>query len=110
MIGGFTNAVLLQAGSGHRVRGNHFGKFSDDVLGGSDNHNAIYVNNTADNVDIGGLDPAERNSIAGHPDPVAPQVTGLLQRDVHGGIVHSMYNLWQFFVLSSCRYPPYFQE
>ena len=71
MIGGFTNAVLLQAGSGHRVRGNHFGRFSDEVLGGSDNHTAIYVNGSADDVDIGGLDPSERNSIAGHPDPVA---------------------------------------
>ena len=71
MIGGFTNAVLLQSGSGHRVRGNHFGRFSDDLLGGSDNHNSIYVNSTADDVDIGGVDPAERNSIAGHPEPVA---------------------------------------
>ncbi len=71
VIGGFTNAVLLQAGSGHRVRGNHFGKISDGVLGGSDNDNAIYVNSSANDVDIGGIDPAERNSIAGDPDPVA---------------------------------------
>ena len=88
MIGGFSNAVLLQAGSGHRVRGNHFGRFSDEVLGGSDNHNAIYVNSTADDVDIGGLDPAERNSIAGHPDPVAGAGYGIyLGGSGHGHLV-----------------------
>lgn len=88
MIGGFTNAVLLQAGSGHRVRGNHFGRFSDEVLGGSDNHNAIYVNSSADDVDIGGLDPAERNSIAGHPDPVAGAGYGIyLGGSGHGHLV-----------------------
>lgn len=88
MIGGFNNAVLLQSGSGHRVRGNHFGKFSDDVLGGSDNHNAIYVNGSADDVDIGGLDPAERNSIAGHPDPIAGSGYGIyLGGSGHGHLV-----------------------
>jgi hypothetical protein len=70
-VGGAVAASLLAPVSGHRVRGNHFGRFSDEVLGGSDNHTAIYVNGSADDVDIGGLDPSERNSIAGHPDPVA---------------------------------------
>ncbi|MBX3692299.1 right-handed parallel beta-helix repeat-containing protein [Dokdonella sp.] len=69
IIGGFNNAVLLQSGSGHVVRGNHFGRFSAGVLGGSDNLNAIYVNGPAAGVKIGGIDPADRNSIAGHPDP-----------------------------------------
>lgn len=87
-IGGFTNAVLLQAGSGHRVRGNHFGKFDAGDLGGSDNHTAIYVNGSADDVDIGGLDPAERNSIAGHPDPVAGAGYGIfLGGSGHGHLV-----------------------
>ena len=87
-IGGFTNAVLLQAGSGHRVRGNHFGRYSDEVLGGSDNHNAIYVNSSADDVDIGGLDPAERNSIAGHPNPVTGAGHGIyLGGSGHGHLV-----------------------
>lgn len=87
-IGGFTNAVLLQAGGGHRVRGNHFGRFSDDLLGGSDNHNSIYVNASADNVDIGGLDPAERNSIAGHPQPMPGAGYGIyLDGSGHGHLV-----------------------
>ncbi len=76
-IGGFTNAVLLQSGSGHIVSGNHFGKFNDTVLGGSDNVNAIYVNSTADNVDIGGFDPSARNSIAGDEDPPAGNGYGI---------------------------------
>lgn len=76
-IGGFTNAVLLQSGSNHIVRGNHFGKFSDSVLGGSDNVNSIYVNSTADSVDIGGFDPSARNSIAGHPNPPANNGFGI---------------------------------
>lgn len=77
LIGGFDNAVLLQAGSGHVVRGNHFGRFDPGVLGGSDNLNAIYVNGSADGVHIGGIDPADRNSIAGHPNPSAGNGYGI---------------------------------
>jgi hypothetical protein len=69
IIGGFTNAVLLQSGSDHVIRGNHFGSYSDGFLGGSDNVNGIYVNSTATNVHIGGIDPADRNSISGHQEP-----------------------------------------
>jgi hypothetical protein len=76
-MGGFSNAVLLQGGSGHIVRGNHFGKFGDGLLSGSDNINAIYVNANADNVDIGGFDPAARNSIAGDQDPPAGNGYGI---------------------------------
>lgn len=77
LIGGFNNALLLQSGSGHVVRGNHFGKFDPGVLGGSDNLNAIYVNGSADGVTIGGLDPADRNSIAGHQEPSAGNGYGI---------------------------------
>ena len=76
-IGGFSNAVLLQGGSGHIVRGNHFGRFNDTILGGSDNINAIYVNANADDVDIGGFDPAARNSIAGDQAPPAGNGYGI---------------------------------
>ncbi|MBX3692298.1 right-handed parallel beta-helix repeat-containing protein [Dokdonella sp.] len=69
IIGGFNYALLLQGGSGHIVRGNHFGRFNAGVLGGSDNVNAIYVTGPAAGVKIGGIDPADRNSIAGHPNP-----------------------------------------
>lgn len=77
LIGGFSNAVLLQSGSGHVVRGNHFGRFDPGILGGSDNLNAIYVNGTADGVHVGGIDPADRNSIAGHPNPSAGNGYGI---------------------------------
>lgn len=76
-IGGFDDAVLLQAGSGHVVRGNHFGRYDPGLLGGNDNLNAIFVNGTADGVHIGGIDPADRNSIAGHPDPAAGNGYGI---------------------------------
>lgn len=71
VLGGFDNAVLLQAGTEHAIRGNHFGRYSPGILGGSDNHTGVYVNGPADAVRIGGIDPADRNSIAGHPEPLA---------------------------------------
>jgi hypothetical protein len=77
MFGGFTNAVLLQAGTGHVIAGNHFGSFSPGILGGSDNVNGIYVSGTASAVHIGGLDPAERNSISGHESPPAGNGYGI---------------------------------
>lgn len=71
VLGGFANAVLLQSGSNHVIRGNHFGRFSDSVVGGSDNLNGVYINGTATGVRVGGFDPADRNSISGDPDPAA---------------------------------------
>lgn len=75
-IGGFSAAVLLAGGSGHYLHGNHFGAglFSGatDLVAGD--WNVLVVGDATSGVQIGGSDPAERNTVAGAG--VGIQITG----------------------------------
>jgi len=68
VLGGFDNAIVLQGGSGHAIRGSHLGSGFADFLDVPGNLNNIAVGGSAHAVSIGGFAPADRNSIAGADD------------------------------------------
>lgn len=65
VLGGFTNAVVLQGGRGHVVRGSHFGPGVNSFLSPQPNINSIIIGGSADQVTIGGTDDGDRNTISG---------------------------------------------
>lgn len=68
VIGGFDDAIVLQGGSGHSIRGSHIGSGFADFLDVPANLNNVTVGGSAHAVSIGGFAPADRNSIAGADD------------------------------------------
>ena len=65
VLGGFGNAVLLLGGSGHVVRGSHFGPGVGGFFDPAPNGNSILVSGAATRVTIGGNDAGDRNTISG---------------------------------------------
>jgi hypothetical protein len=68
VIGGFTNAVVLQGGAGHSIKGSHFGSAVDGFFDPADNINNILIAGSTQGVQVGGYSPADRNTISGADD------------------------------------------
>lgn len=68
VLGGFTSAVLLQGGSGHVVRGSHFGPGVGGFFDPAPNGSSIRVSGSAGRVTVGGTGVGDRNTISGSAD------------------------------------------